>query len=125
MIEENWTRECLRMVRIVCVVLFFFLMIGTRIIGTLGIAVRTISVSGAPKFIGNTRGIYMPSTRASISLRTLASSSCPPSWAFIYEEQGPPDHVTRLVDLPPVDLKENDVCAKCLLLPSTHQTLIE
>jgi trans-2-enoyl-CoA reductase len=93
------------------------MMIGTRIIGPLRIAARTLSMTCAPKFIGNARGIYMPSTRASISWRTLASSSCPPSRAVIYEEQGPPDKVTRLVDLPPVDLKENDVCVKMLAAP--------
>lgn len=92
-------------------------MIGTRITGPLRITVRTLSVSCAPKFIGNARGIYMPFTPTAISSRTLASHSCPPSRAVIYEEQGPPDKVTRLVDLPPVDLKENDVCVKMLAAP--------
>jgi len=59
----------------------------------------------------------MPFTPTSISSRTLACHSCPPSRAVIYEEEGPPDKVTRLVDLPPVDLKENDVCVKMLAAP--------
>lgn len=92
-------------------------MFGTRITGPLRISVRTLSVSFAPKFVGNARGIYMPFIPTSISWRTLASHTCPPSRAVIYEEEGPADKVTRLVDLPPVDLKENDVCVKMLAAP--------
>ncbi|KAL4189415.1 hypothetical protein AMTRI_Chr08g206960 [Amborella trichopoda] len=46
-----------------------------------------------------------------------SSSMSPPSKAVIYEQQGQPDQVTRVVDLPAVELKENDVCIKMLAAP--------
>ncbi|CAL9247525.1 unnamed protein product [Arabidopsis halleri] len=41
----------------------------------------------------------------------------PPSKAIVYEEHGSPDSVTRLVNLPPVEVKENDVCVKMIAAP--------
>ncbi|KAA8549524.1 hypothetical protein F0562_001458 [Nyssa sinensis] len=41
----------------------------------------------------------------------------PPSTDVVNEQQGPPDSVTRLVELPPVEIKENDVCVKMLAAP--------
>ncbi|XP_020530012.1 probable trans-2-enoyl-CoA reductase, mitochondrial isoform X1 [Amborella trichopoda] len=48
-----------------------------------------------------------------------SSSMSPPSKAVIYEQQGQPDQVARVVDLPEVELKENDVCIKMLAAPIT------
>eukprot|EP00252_Welwitschia_mirabilis_P009742 TRINITY_DN2257_c0_g1_i1.p1 TRINITY_DN2257_c0_g1~~TRINITY_DN2257_c0_g1_i1.p1 ORF type:complete len:375 (-),score=80.06 TRINITY_DN2257_c0_g1_i1:115-1239(-) len=48
--------------------------------------------------------------------RTVASL-CPPSKAVVYEEHGPPDKVTRLVDFPSVGLGKKDVCVKMLAAP--------
>lgn len=41
----------------------------------------------------------------------------PPSKAIVYEHHGPPDAVTRVIELPPVEVKENDVCVKMLAAP--------
>ncbi|CAH8387072.1 unnamed protein product [Eruca vesicaria subsp. sativa] len=41
----------------------------------------------------------------------------PPSKAIVYEQHGSPDSVTRLVNLPPVEVKENDVCVKMIAAP--------
>ncbi|KAI4322200.1 hypothetical protein L6164_021917 [Bauhinia variegata] len=53
------------------------------------------------------------------ALSTLVSSSAlsPPSKAVVYELHGPPDTVTRVIDLPPAEVKENDVCVKMLAAP--------
>lgn len=52
-----------------------------------------------------------------ITVRAYAASLSPPSRAIVYEQHGPPDQVTRKVDLSPVELKENDVCVKMLAVP--------
>ncbi|KAM4095493.1 hypothetical protein ACJW30_08G033400 [Castanea mollissima] len=46
-----------------------------------------------------------------------ATVMSPPSKAVVYDRQGPPDSVTRVVELPPVEVKENDVCIKMLASP--------
>ncbi|XP_061352037.1 enoyl-[acyl-carrier-protein] reductase, mitochondrial [Gastrolobium bilobum] len=53
----------------------------------------------------------------SLITRALSSAVSPPSKAIIYEVHGPPDAVTRLVEVPPVEVKENDVCVKMLASP--------
>ncbi|CAL9776687.1 unnamed protein product [Musa acuminata subsp. burmannicoides] len=51
------------------------------------------------------------------TFRGFATNLSPPSKAVVYEQQGPPDQVTRVIDLPPVELKANDVCVKMLAAP--------
>lgn len=41
----------------------------------------------------------------------------PPSTAIVYDQEGPPDSVTKMVKLPPVEIKENDICVKMLAAP--------
>ncbi|VVB11123.1 unnamed protein product [Arabis nemorensis] len=41
----------------------------------------------------------------------------PPSKAIVYENHGSPDSVTRVVMLPPVEVRENDVCVKMIAAP--------
>ncbi|KAG6537564.1 hypothetical protein ZIOFF_002658 [Zingiber officinale] len=60
---------------------------------------------------------YPLSRLASSSFRAFATKLSPPSKAIVYEQHGPPDKVTRLIDLPPVELKANDVCVKMLAAP--------
>ncbi|XP_065865106.1 enoyl-[acyl-carrier-protein] reductase, mitochondrial [Euphorbia lathyris] len=55
-------------------------------------------------------------TRFSI-VRAFSALMSPPSKAIIYDQQGPPDSVTRVVEIPPVEVKENDVCVKMLAAP--------
>ncbi|KAL1826750.1 hypothetical protein ACET3Z_005162 [Daucus carota] len=41
----------------------------------------------------------------------------PPATAIVYHQEGPPDSVTKMVELPPVEIKQNDVCVKMLAAP--------
>ncbi|KAK7832917.1 enoyl-[acyl-carrier-protein] reductase [Quercus suber] len=45
----------------------------------------------------------------SLTVRAFSAAvMSPPSKAVVYDRQGPPDSVTRVVELPPVEVKEND-----------------
>ncbi|KAE8680499.1 putative trans-2-enoyl-CoA reductase [Hibiscus syriacus] len=50
-------------------------------------------------------------------VRALSTIMSPPSKAVVYEHHGPPDSVTRTVELSPVEVKENQVCVKMLAAP--------
>uniref|UniRef100_M1CUS7 Trans-2-enoyl CoA reductase n=2 Tax=Solanum TaxID=4107 RepID=M1CUS7_SOLTU len=41
----------------------------------------------------------------------------PPSTAVVYDQHGPPDTVTRVTKIPPVEMNENEVCVKMLAAP--------
>jgi len=50
--------------------------------------------------------------------RALSSAAVsPPSKAIVYDEHGPPDTVTKLVEVPAVEVKEKEVCVKMLAAP--------
>ncbi|WJX74335.1 trans-2-enoyl-CoA reductase (NADPH) [Trifolium repens] len=49
--------------------------------------------------------------------QSFSSAVSPPSKAIVYESHGQPDAVTKLVDIPGVKVKENDVCVKMLAAP--------
>lgn len=46
-----------------------------------------------------------------------AAAMSPPSTAVMYDQEGPPDSVTKLVEVPSVEVKENDICVKMLAAP--------
>ncbi|KAF5184356.1 Enoyl-[acyl-carrier-protein] reductase protein [Thalictrum thalictroides] len=52
-----------------------------------------------------------------VSSRGFNANMSPPSKAVVYDQQGPPDQVTRIINFPPVEIKENDVCVKMLAAP--------
>lgn len=52
-----------------------------------------------------------------VILRVFASTYSPSSRAVVYQQHGPPDQVIQILDCPPVELKENDVCVKMLAAP--------
>ncbi|KAK9279531.1 hypothetical protein L1049_013210 [Liquidambar formosana] len=52
-----------------------------------------------------------------LSIRAFSAAMSPPSKAVVYDLHGPPDTVTRIIERPPVELKENDVCVKMLAAP--------
>lgn len=52
-----------------------------------------------------------------LRVRAFSTTLSPPSKAVVYEQHGPPDSVTRVINLPPVEVKENDVCVKMLAAP--------
>ncbi|XP_075503786.1 enoyl-[acyl-carrier-protein] reductase, mitochondrial isoform X1 [Primulina tabacum] len=67
-------------------------------------------------------GITPPSTcslfyRASPAVRAFSSAMSPPSKAVVYEQHGPPDAVCQVVELPPVPIKDDDVCVRMLAAP--------
>ncbi|PPR80786.1 hypothetical protein GOBAR_AA39930 [Gossypium barbadense] len=51
------------------------------------------------------------------TVRALSTIMSPPSKAVVYEHHGPPDSVTRMIELPPVEVQENQVCVKMLATP--------
>ncbi|NP_001295609.1 probable trans-2-enoyl-CoA reductase, mitochondrial [Jatropha curcas] len=59
---------------------------------------------------------HIPRAQAQI-VRTFSAFMSPPSKAVVYDQQGPPDSVTRVVEVPPVEVKANDVCVKMLASP--------
>ncbi|ESQ54264.1 hypothetical protein EUTSA_v10025585mg [Eutrema salsugineum] len=50
-------------------------------------------------------------------LRSFSKIMSPQSKAIVYERHGSPDSVTRVVMLPPVEVRENDVCVKMIAAP--------
>ncbi|KAH9700945.1 Enoyl-(acyl-carrier-protein) reductase [Citrus sinensis] len=50
-------------------------------------------------------------------VRAFSALMSPPSKAVVYEREGPPDSVIKMIELPPVEVKENDVCVKMLAAP--------
>ncbi|XP_063943112.1 enoyl-[acyl-carrier-protein] reductase, mitochondrial isoform X2 [Daucus carota subsp. sativus] len=66
-----------------------------------------------------------PPHKSSSLLRSLnhsvrsfsAPAMSPPATAIVYHQEGPPDSVTKMVELPPVEIKQNDVCVKMLAAP--------
>ncbi|KAK2985582.1 hypothetical protein RJ640_025015 [Escallonia rubra] len=51
------------------------------------------------------------------AVRAFSATMSPPSRAVVHELFGPPDAVTKVTELPPVEIKENDVCVKMLAAP--------
>ncbi|KAJ0921329.1 putative trans-2-enoyl-CoA reductase (NADPH) [Helianthus annuus] len=50
-------------------------------------------------------------------VRAFSALMSPPSTAVFYDHHGPPDTVTKIIKLPPVEIKANDVCVKMLAAP--------
>ncbi|XP_023522889.1 enoyl-[acyl-carrier-protein] reductase, mitochondrial-like [Cucurbita pepo subsp. pepo] len=61
------------------------------------------------------RRAYTP--QKSRIIRAFSAIMSPPSRAVVYDRHGPPDSVTRVINLPPVEVKANDVCVKMLAAP--------
>ncbi|GAV71380.1 ADH_zinc_N domain-containing protein/ADH_N domain-containing protein [Cephalotus follicularis] len=51
------------------------------------------------------------------SMSAFAAVMSPPSKAVVYENHGPPDSVTRVIEVGPVEVKEDDVCVKMVAAP--------
>ncbi|KAH0710707.1 hypothetical protein KY284_012134 [Solanum tuberosum] len=51
------------------------------------------------------------------SVVNFPASMSPPSTAVVYGQHGPPDTVTRVTKIPPVEMNENEVCVKMLAAP--------
>lgn len=55
--------------------------------------------------------------RTTVSVGGFSANMSPPSKAVVYEQHGNPDEVTRVINLPPVEIKPNDVCVKMVAAP--------
>ncbi|XP_004251281.1 enoyl-[acyl-carrier-protein] reductase, mitochondrial [Solanum lycopersicum] len=51
------------------------------------------------------------------AVRDYSAAISPPSKAVVYDQHGSPDVVTRVTELPPVEIKDNDVCVRMLAAP--------
>ncbi|KNA20311.1 hypothetical protein SOVF_053560 [Spinacia oleracea] len=50
-------------------------------------------------------------------VRAFSAIMSPPAMAVVYDQHGPPDKLTRIVEIPPVEIKANEVCVKMLAAP--------
>lgn len=57
------------------------------------------------------------SFRPNTTIRALSSFVSPPSKAVVYHEHGSPDTVCKMTELPPVPIKDEDICVKMLAAP--------
>ncbi|KAL3653107.1 hypothetical protein CASFOL_002788 [Castilleja foliolosa] len=51
------------------------------------------------------------------SIRAFSSAMSPPSRAIVYDEQGSPDAVCKVKELPPLPIQDSDVCVRMLAAP--------
>ncbi|KAG5573740.1 hypothetical protein H5410_063506 [Solanum commersonii] len=51
------------------------------------------------------------------SVVNFQATMSPPSTAVVYDQHGPPDTVTRVTKIPPMEMNENEVCVKMLAAP--------
>ncbi|KFK33945.1 hypothetical protein AALP_AA5G082000 [Arabis alpina] len=76
-------------------------------------AVRALKLSPAVSFrLSRCGGGAKP-----LSVKSFSTVMSPPSKAIVYDQHGSPDSVTRVVNLPPVEVRENDVCVKMIAAP--------
>ncbi|KAK1321193.1 hypothetical protein QJS10_CPA03g01323 [Acorus calamus] len=66
---------------------------------------------------GRIPSLPVPPHYRTVTVRALSSGLSPPSKAVVYDQHGQPDQVTRVIDVPPIEIKENDVCVKMLAAP--------
>ncbi|KAL2508534.1 putative trans-2-enoyl-CoA reductase [Forsythia ovata] len=55
--------------------------------------------------------------RPNTAVRVFSLLTSPPSTAVVYDEHGPPDAVCKVKELPPVRIKDDDVCVRLLAAP--------
>ncbi|KAG5253635.1 hypothetical protein OIU78_019145 [Salix suchowensis] len=68
--------------------------------------------------VATIRSGFFKLKRSSSGVRAFSSLlTSPPSKAVVYERHGPPDAVTRLIEMEGVEVKEKDVCVKMLAAP--------
>ncbi|KAJ6947997.1 hypothetical protein NC651_002376 [Populus alba x Populus x berolinensis] len=68
--------------------------------------------------VATTRRGFFKLKRSSNGIRAFSSLlTSPPSKAVFYERHGPPDAVTRVMEMEGVEVKEKDVCVKMMAAP--------
>ncbi|XP_052190572.1 enoyl-[acyl-carrier-protein] reductase, mitochondrial isoform X2 [Diospyros lotus] len=73
------------------------------------------ALQGSPS-ICNQSECLLHRTQA-FAVRAISTVTSPTSTAVVYDQHGPPEAVTKVVDIPPVELRETDVCVKMLAAP--------
>ncbi|XP_049380464.1 enoyl-[acyl-carrier-protein] reductase, mitochondrial-like [Solanum stenotomum] len=63
------------------------------------------------------RALRLRSRPLYCAVRDYSAAISPPSKAVVYEQHGSPDVVTRMTELPPVEINDNDVCVRMLAAP--------
>lgn len=62
--------------------------------------------------------LFVRRTSIFTALRAFSAAALsPPSTAVVYDQQGPPDSVVRIEELPSVEIKDDDVCVRMLAAP--------
>ncbi|KAK9123774.1 hypothetical protein Sjap_013376 [Stephania japonica] len=62
--------------------------------------------------------VWNPKLRnPTVCARAFSSKMSPPSKAVVYDQHGSPDQVARVLDFPPVEIRDKDVCVKMLAAP--------
>lgn len=82
--------------------------------------VRLLTMSAAFHRHGGASLPPLPSRLLRLSnrvIRAFSSATSPPSKAVVYDEQGDPDAVCKIRELPPVPMKDEDVCVRMLAVP--------
>ncbi|KAI4368798.1 hypothetical protein MLD38_017312 [Melastoma candidum] len=78
------------------------------------------SLRGSPSRLRNVCPAWTQrpaSMSGALGARAFSAQMSPPSKAVVYEQHGSPDAVTRVVEVPPVLVKENDLCVRMLAAP--------
>ncbi|EOY34251.1 Polyketide synthase, enoylreductase family protein isoform 1 [Theobroma cacao] len=78
---------------------------------------RTVVVKAVNAGLWSLQRSRSRSLQQAQTVRALSTIMSPPSKAVVYEHHGPPDSVTRVIELSPVEVKENQVCVKMLAAP--------
>ncbi|MCE3215095.1 hypothetical protein HAX54_000796 [Datura stramonium] len=69
------------------------------------------------------RVLLLRSRTLTSGVQAYSAATSPPSKAIVYDQHGSPDVVTRVTELPPVEIKDNDVCVR-MLAKTPNQSLL-
>ncbi|XP_055833142.1 enoyl-[acyl-carrier-protein] reductase, mitochondrial-like [Solanum dulcamara] len=78
---------------------------------------RIVSLKALVNGVSPSRVLLLRCRTLSSAVRDYSASTSPPSKAVVYDQHGSPDVVTRVTELPPVEIKDNDVCVRMLAAP--------
>ncbi|KAK6776838.1 hypothetical protein RDI58_027839 [Solanum bulbocastanum] len=89
--------------------------------GTVMATARIVSlktlVQGVSPWTPLSRVLRLRSRTLYSAVRDFSAAISPPSKAVVYDQHGSPDVVTRVTELPPVEINDNDVCVRMLAAP--------
>ncbi|KAL3325251.1 hypothetical protein AABB24_039048 [Solanum stoloniferum] len=74
-------------------------------------------VHGVSPWTPPSRVLRLRSRTLYSAVRDYSAAISPPSKAVVYDQHGSPDVVTRVTELPPVEINDNDVCVRMLAAP--------